>query len=68
MILLGKVFSELSYPSSVFRGGSCTDSDLIGGREAAAVENDDDEDEDGLETGVGFIALIASQNFLFQVF
>ena len=57
MILLGKVFSELSYPSSASRGVGCTDCDLIGGRGATAdVDGADDEDKDGPETGVGFIA------------
>ena len=65
MILFGKVFSELSYPSSISCGGGCTDCDLNGGREAAVVDDeDDDEDEDGPETGVGFIAQIASYTFL----
>ena len=45
MILLGKVFSELSYPSSASRGVGCTDCDLIGGR-GATVDVDEDDDED----------------------
>ena len=61
MILFGKVFSVLSYPSSPSRGVGCTACDLIGGRWATVdVDEDDDEDEDGPETGVGFIAEIAS--------